>query len=159
MGPIPGVRPFWRDKSGKAVLYCGDSANHRCGASPFLSHWEPCLVYGRLWEKDGSPPGWFLPDIWKHGSAMEFNGHPCPKPVSLMFQIIEASKARSVLDPFAGSGTTMVAARKLGVRSVGIEVGEKFCRLIRDRWVRPTVGISRKANMRYLELFENKRFE
>jgi site-specific DNA-methyltransferase (adenine-specific)/site-specific DNA-methyltransferase (cytosine-N4-specific) len=39
----------------------------------------------------------------------------------------------TVLDPFAGSGTTLIVARSLGRRSIGVELNEEYCRLVRDR--------------------------
>src|ERR1035437_1252321 len=50
-------------------------------------------------------------------------GHPTQKPIKLMSRIIEASSnpADLILDPFAGSGTTCVAAKMLGRRYIGIE--------------------------------------
>lgn len=41
-----------------------------------------------------------------------------------------------VLDPFAGSGSTMAAAEKVGRRAFMIELDPKFCDVIRDRWER-----------------------
>lgn len=63
----------------------------------------------------------------------EFNGrpmlHPCQKPVALMKWCIGlVPYAKSVLDPFMGSGTTLVAAKLLGLRAVGIEISEEYCR-------------------------------
>jgi len=64
--------------------------------------------------------------------------HPTQKPVSLMQWCIGRTKARTILDPFAGSGTTGVACVKLGRRFIGIEVDPEFfdiaCRRIREAY-------------------------
>jgi site-specific DNA-methyltransferase (adenine-specific) len=67
----------------------------------------------------------------EHGSAV----HPTQKPVGIVTPLIGYSCpiGGTVLDPFAGSGTTLVAARQLGRRSVGIEISEDYCRLAARR--------------------------
>ena len=59
--------------------------------------------------------------------------HPAPFPESLPTRCIEATGAKSVLDPFAGSGTTLRAAASLGIKGVGIELERKFCDLAVSR--------------------------
>jgi len=58
-------------------------------------------------------------------------GHPAPFPEELPRRLIKLYSYPDdvILDPFAGSGTTLVAARKLGRRSVGIEISPEFCEL------------------------------
>lgn len=61
--------------------------------------------------------------------------HPNEKPVLLLRQLIESSTSwdEFVLDPFMGSGSTLVAARLEGRRAVGIEVSELYCELAVSR--------------------------
>lgn len=62
-------------------------------------------------------------------------GHPAPFPVELAARCIRLSTwpGEVVLDPFAGSGSTLVAARDLGRRAVGIEASETYCEAIVSR--------------------------
>lgn len=71
-------------------------------------------------------------DVWRIHQQSNPD-HPAPFPVSLPAQAIETTAPRLVLDPFAGSGTTLRAARDAGVRSIGIEKSEAYCELIVKR--------------------------
>ena len=60
--------------------------------------------------------------------------HPTQKPVQLMCWCIGlAGNPQSILDPFMGSGTTLVAAKNLGRKAIGIEIEEKYCAIAVDR--------------------------
>jgi DNA modification methylase len=63
--------------------------------------------------------------------------HCTPKPVALMEYLVELlvpeGDAQVVLDPFAGSGTTLAAAESLGRSWVGIEIVDAYCSLIERR--------------------------
>ena len=56
----------------------------------------------------------------------ERTGHPTQKPLRVMIASVEHAKSGVVLDPFMGSGTTGVAAMKLGRRFIGVEIDEKY---------------------------------
>jgi len=60
-------------------------------------------------------------------------GHPAEKPVDLAEVLIRAVSPKVLLDPFAGSGTFLLAAAKLGVRSIGIEMDNGFFEMARAR--------------------------
>lgn len=71
-------------------------------------------------------------DVWR--VAQEPNTeHPAPFPIGLPLRAIESAAPRSVLDPFAGSGTVCVAAKRLGIPSIGIEKSERYCEIAARR--------------------------
>jgi DNA modification methylase len=60
--------------------------------------------------------------------------HPTQKPLAVMLWCLgQFPKAQTVLDPFMGSGTTLVAAKQLGRRAIGIEICEDYCRIAVER--------------------------
>jgi site-specific DNA-methyltransferase (adenine-specific) len=62
-------------------------------------------------------------------------GHPAPFPVELAIRVVNLLSYQGdvVLDPFVGSGTTCIAAKKLNRNYVGYDISEKYCTLARDR--------------------------
>jgi site-specific DNA-methyltransferase (adenine-specific) len=63
---------------------------------------------------------------WEQSSPLL---HPNQKPLGAISKLIAtyARPAAQILDPFCGSGTTLVAARALGLKAIGIEIEERFC--------------------------------
>lgn len=59
--------------------------------------------------------------------------HPTQKPIALMTWCFKWCPPGSVLDPFCGSGTTLVAAKLIGRKSVGIEIDEDYCAIAKQR--------------------------
>jgi len=59
--------------------------------------------------------------------------HPTQKPVPLMRWCLEMLPNGVVLDPYLGSGTTLIAAKDLGRRAIGIEIEERYCEIAAER--------------------------
>ena len=60
--------------------------------------------------------------------------HPTQKPIAVVEWLMGFFQPfDSVLDPFCGSGTTLVAAKQLGRKAIGIEISEKYCAIAVDR--------------------------
>lgn len=74
-------------------------------------------------------------DIIRHKvGSYKASGHPAEKPEGLVRKLLTIAACKgTVLDPFAGSGTTLVAAKNLGLRAVGIEAEERYCELAAGR--------------------------
>ena len=100
---------------------------------------------GTIRQKDGSMKrmsneGWTQPmfgqryNVWEISPAA-FKGHPAPFPLSLAQDhiISWSNEGDTVLDPFLGSGTTGVAAKKLGRDFIGIELDETYFKIAKER--------------------------
>lgn len=98
-----------------------------------FNQWQPILVYGKDW----TVPFGCRPDAIEHLECSQKNGHPCPKPIGFMRKLINRflhqNTPNIILDPFAGSGTTLVAAKQLGRKYIGIEINPDYCKIAEQR--------------------------
>lgn len=78
-----------------------------------------------------------------HTSTARNVGHPTPKPVALMEQLISYAPDGVIADPFAGAGATLIAARNLGRHVIGVELEEKYCQIIAQRLDQGVLNIFR----------------
>ncbi len=76
-----------------------------------------------------------LVNVYSHWSRKKETRHPTEKPLELIERIVRVSSSTGdlVVDPFLGSGTTAVAAKKLGRRFVGFDLSEEYLAMARDR--------------------------
>lgn len=90
----------------------------------------PARLYSQLWRglcKRGEE------NVSSAGGGLE---HPTQKPAALMRWVIlrcEPGDSDLLLDPFCGSGSTLVAAKTIGVRAIGIEIDERYCEVAARR--------------------------
>ena len=121
----------------------------RSPAAPHFRYgWEPVICGWPMQWKREAPEGlecwrdglggWerLACNIWRIApGASQANGHPAVMPLELATCAIRLSTwpGEVVLDPFMGSGTTLLAARLLGRQAIGIEVSERYCELAANR--------------------------
>ena len=107
------------------------------GRSPYQWQHEPCL-YG--WKQKGKHQ-WFTgrkeTTIWEFEKSKKNGDHPTMKPIPLLCYPINNSTMSgcSVLDPFGGSGSTLIACEQTNRICYMIELDEKFCDVIVKRYV------------------------
>jgi DNA modification methylase len=106
------------------------------GRSDYQRQYEP-ILYG--WRK-GDSHYWCgardQSDLWLFDKPHANDLHPTMKPVALIERAIRNSSRRKemVLDPFAGSGSTLIACEKTGRRARLIETEPHYCDVIIERW-------------------------
>lgn len=70
-----------------------------------------------------------------HPAEQNLFNHPSVKPLRVICRMMRTASAegQTILDPFMGSGTTLVAAKQLNRRAIGIEIEEKYCEIAARR--------------------------
>lgn len=91
----------------------------------------PIYYYG----KDPRAGTGSLPSGRLNTEAAGRNRHPCPKPIKAWTWLLNKGSLEheTILDPFMGSGTTLVAGKSLGRKCIGIEIEERYCHIAAQR--------------------------
>ena len=119
--------------------------------------WQPILCYGKdpyLANGLGARH-----DIIIANETTQKLGHPCAKPINFWVKLLQRVSVNPndlIIDPFCGSGTTCVAAKKLGRRYIGIDISEEYCQIARDRLRAADTGVPvKEARAGQKALFED----
>lgn len=135
------------------VLFGANHYADRLPASPSWFVWDKRVSMGSndqadcemAWTNLGGPARMYR-QVWNGGAGTTENrvgrhrAHPTQKPVELMRWVVLRTSG-TVLDPFAGSGSTLVAAKSLGRPSIGIEIEERYCEIAATRCSQEVLGL------------------
>lgn len=111
-----------------AIWDKGDGGNTH-GYITQYTLWEPIFFHGKFGRKRHN-------DMFRFVAGGEKIDHPYPKPVALLIDILQnfSGEADIIIDPFGGSGATLIACEKLGRRCFLMEIDEHYCDVIIQRW-------------------------
>jgi len=100
---------------------------------------------------------WFQ-QIWNIPGA-SLKKHPAPYPLELASRLVRmfSFTGDTLLDPFCGSGTTMVAALKYGRNSIGVEIDPEYCRMSARYLKAESQDLFRNAELRFEKTIHKKR--
>jgi site-specific DNA-methyltransferase (adenine-specific) len=105
------------------------------------------------------PYGPILTDVWTDIHRIKHNGlreeHPCQLPIQLLERIIllTTNKGNVVLDLFAGTGVTAVAAKKLGRKFIAFEIDENYIKISQERLLK--TNLETKLASSYVSVYRN----
>ena len=102
--------------------------------------WRGTAVWGSNGDMPISRPVPCLPGVFKYGNPQK-RIHLTEKPLQLMRDVVKITEPGGhILDPFAGSGTTVLAAVLEGYRATGIEMSDYYAQAARERLERETAS-------------------
>jgi DNA modification methylase len=135
-GKKPGmVFGSWRNEKPRCdqvlVWDKGDEAS--LGHPIFFSAHEEIYVIGGGWRGPRRSNVIRVTGVPRGGMERKQMGHPTPKPVALLEVLIGHCPDGVIADPFMGTGTTLVAAKNLGRRAIGVELNERYCEIAARR--------------------------
>lgn len=115
-----------------------------------FNDWEPLLVYGKT-------KGLQMHDYFYAQPETKNNGHPCPKPVKWATHLISRILPNGglVIDPFMGSGTTLVAAKLLGCQAIGCELEPKYADIAIKRLEQEVLSFNDVQEFTQIPMMEN----
>jgi len=125
-------KPFWEYAWRGQSRSLGGSACLHIGFEPILAYCRPIKPLGN--------------DVLDYniGEISRYDyGHPWPKPLKLWAKLMShwSNESNLILDPFLGSGTTLVAAKNLGRRAIGIEINYEYCKIAEQRMAQEVLSL------------------
>jgi DNA modification methylase len=113
-------RPDWM------MAWVRVGSTQRVGKLRGFNNWEPILLYGIAALSN---------DVIEapNTAQQEVSGHPSPKPSRLIRALLARLPDGLVVDPFMGTGTTLVEAKRVTRHAIGIDINERYCEMSAQR--------------------------
>lgn len=102
------------------------------GSIIWRQDWEPVFMAGK-WDRTPVTDSSIIKTAAGSHRQYAQGIHPHAKPLDVMEHLIDRCPPGVIADPFAGSGSTLVAAKALGRRAIGVELEEKYCEIVAKR--------------------------
>jgi len=123
--------PMWYEINPPQWLWCWFKANNMGSSSKItkIGIWEPFLIYNTKIKI--SVDGYYLPIV----PQKDANFHNCPKPLKLIRRLLLDFGRRNdkIIDPFTGSGTTLIACEREGFQYIGFELDKDYFQAAKQR--------------------------
>lgn len=140
------IAPYYEDD--QVTLYLGDcrevlarmdDRSVDCVIDRPGQGWEPIVFLHR----NDAKPAWHgggKAGVWRH-PVVQNEGHATVKPLPMVADWVRlfTNPGDTILDPFAGSGTTLRAAKDEGRKAIGVELDERYCEVIARRLAQDTL--------------------
>ena len=104
--------------------------------TPVQYSWDPVVFWGELkGEPDVRRKDWYVQALAPFGANRPHIDHPCPKPLEATGYVVSLASQMgdTILEPFAGSGTTLIAAKRLGRKVIAVEKREEYAEIAANR--------------------------
>ena len=140
---IDGILDFLKDLPYRQLIFWSCRAEFPLDYTA-VHIWDkkvPTTPYERIFERNGKTHYRLFSDYLINSTVAAkyardiFNKHPSQKPIRLMKKLVRdfSKQGDLILDPFAGSGTTLLAAKDLGREYIGIELSPEYIKIAEDR--------------------------
>jgi adenine-specific DNA-methyltransferase len=129
---VAWVYPSNTPRQHRSVAWFGCKPDFRLDGQDYRNPTDPRIAKRIAEGKMARLYDWWEINQVKNVSS-EKTEHPCQIPLALMLRVLKITKPRLVIEPFLGSGTTLLAASILGIPAIGFDISSRYCEIAANR--------------------------